>query len=131
MANDKPAKSLVHPLQELAAALFAAPVPAARPGREEEAPLRFTERGAALFLAFVSADSPDVAKMTPAIAIDAAVLWRRMHVQCWQAMRLGDTVRMSMFSKALGKPRDERALRAEVDAILAPAKTLPKASVAA
>ena len=134
MANDKtPPKPTAHPLHDLALALFNAPPIEAKDERRDEGPLKLTERGAALFLAYIGAERgvDVVAKMTAAQAVEAAVLWRRQHVQCWQAMKLGDHMRMAMFSRALGKARGPRALQAEIDAILAPPRVVAPPKTAA
>lgn len=124
MANDKspPAPKTSHSLGSLARALFAAPLPASKPGRQQEHPLLFTERGCALFVSLMAFErtEPVVAKMTVAEVVEAACDWRKKWPQTWQIVRLGDTVRMARFSALLfGAERTEREYRASLERVLA------------
>lgn len=109
-------------LAALARGLFTAPLPGVKPGRQQETPLLFTERGCALFVSLLVFERKEdaVLKLSLAELVEAACEWRRKWPQIWQIVRLGDTVRMARFSKLLfDAERTEREYRVALDRILA------------
>ena len=126
MANDTattatPAADQRRRLAKLARGLFSAPLPRAKPGRQQEAPLLFTERGCALFVSLLVFERKDdvVAKLSVQDLVDLACDWRRKWPQIWQIVRLGDTVRISRFSKLLfDTERSEREYRSAIESIV-------------
>lgn len=131
MSNEKAATGPRNSLASLARRLFTASLPALKPGRQQETPLLFTERGCAMFVSLLVFErgEAEVAKLSLPDLVEAACEWRKRWPQIWQIVRLGDTVRIARFSKLLfDNERSEREYRAALEGILAEVAKLPVAA---